>query len=173
MEPKFTISEVFRTSWKYTKSQIWILVGLIIGMMILSFTLSIFLIPMQGSIIGMIISNIVSLIIGGLFSLGYLKNIFQTLDDEEPQLSAYGRQAPKIFTYIIASIIVALIVTIGFALLIIPGIYLCIRLQFFLAFIVEENAGIIESIQRSWEITKGQTMDLFLLALTMVLITIV
>ena len=27
MEPKFMISEVFGTSWKYTKSQIWVLVG--------------------------------------------------------------------------------------------------------------------------------------------------
>ena len=31
MEPKFMISEVFGTSWKYTKSQIWVLVGLFIG----------------------------------------------------------------------------------------------------------------------------------------------
>ena len=30
MEPKFMISEVFGTSWKYTKSQIWVLVGLFI-----------------------------------------------------------------------------------------------------------------------------------------------
>ena len=36
MEPKFMISEVFGTSWKYTKSQIWVLVGLFIGYFILS-----------------------------------------------------------------------------------------------------------------------------------------
>lgn len=36
MEPKFMISEVFGTSWKYTKSQIWVLVGLFIGYFIKS-----------------------------------------------------------------------------------------------------------------------------------------
>ena len=40
MEPKFMISEVFGTSWKYTKSQIWVLVGLFIGYFILSSIIS-------------------------------------------------------------------------------------------------------------------------------------
>ena len=42
MEPKFMISEVFSTSWKYTKSQIWVLVGLFIGYFILSSIISMF-----------------------------------------------------------------------------------------------------------------------------------
>ena len=42
MEPKFMISEVFGTSWKYTKSQIWVLVGLFIGYFILSSIISLF-----------------------------------------------------------------------------------------------------------------------------------
>ena len=42
MEPKFMISEVFGTSWKYTKSQIWVLVGLFIGYFILERWLSVY-----------------------------------------------------------------------------------------------------------------------------------
>ena len=52
MEPKFMISEVFGTSWKYTKSQIWVLVGLFIGYFILSMIISIFGMPAQGSMVG-------------------------------------------------------------------------------------------------------------------------
>lgn len=165
MEPKFMISEVLGTSWKCTKSQIWVLVGLLIGYTILSSILSIFGMPAEGSMTGMIIVNVVSAIIGCLFSLGYTKNIFQALDGEEPQFSAFGQQSRKLITYIIASLIYFLIMVIGLGLLIIPGIYLAIRLQYFLAFIVEEDAGIIDSLTRSWEITKGQTMQLFLLGL--------
>lgn len=47
MEPKFMISEVFGTSWKYTKSQIWVLVGLFIGYFILSSIISLFGMPAQ------------------------------------------------------------------------------------------------------------------------------
>ena len=168
MEPKFMISEVFDTSWKHTKSQIWVLVGLFIGFSILSMIVTLFGMPAQGSIVGRVIVQIVSLLISCIFMLGYVKNIFQALDGEEPQFSAYGQQSRKIITYLIANILFSIAVCIGTVLLIIPGIYLYLRLQFFTAFIVEENCGIIESLQKSWNMTQGQTLPLFLLLLTMI-----
>ena len=168
MEPKFMISEVFGTSWKHTKSQIWVLVGLFIGFSILSMIVTLFGMPAQGSIVGRVIVQIVSLLISCIFMLGYVKHIFQALDGEEPQFSAYGQQSRKIITYLIANILFSIAVCIGMVLLIIPGIYLYLRLQFFTAFIVEENCGIIESLQKSWNMTQGQTLPLFLLLLTMI-----
>ena len=168
MEPKFMISEVFGTSWKYTKSQIWVLVGLFIGFSILSMIVTLFGMPAQGSIVGRVIVQIVSLLISCIFMLGYVKNIFQALDGEEPQFSAYGQQSRKIITYLIANILFSIAVCIGTVLLIIPGIYLYLRLQFFTAFIVEEDCGIIESLQKSWNMTQGQALPLFLLLLTMI-----
>lgn len=178
MKPILKISEVFATSWKQTKSQIWVLSGLIIGYLILSFTLSIFSTPvssdgLSGFTPGMIIMKIISAIISILFSLGYLKNVFQALDGDEPQFAAYGQQAHKILTYFCSNILAFLIVLIGLVFLIIPGIYLALRLQFFSAAIVDDNAGIIESLKKSWEITKGHTFSLFLLCLTMIGICIV
>ena len=156
MEPKFIISEVFSTAWKGTKSQLWILAGLLIGYCILSFTLTAFAMPMQSSIIGKIIVNVISALFSIIFSLGYMKNIFQALDGEEPQFSAYGQQTKNIITYFLASLITGFVVLAGFLFFIIPGIYLALRLQFFQAFIIEENAGIIESLHKSWEITKDK-----------------
>lgn len=173
MEPKFMISEVLSTSWKCLKSQIWVLVGLLVGLSILSFTLSILTAPMQHSLTGQLVVIMISLIIQLIFSLGYIKNMFQALDGIEPQFSAYGQQARKIFTCLIASVIMTIAVTIGICLFIIPGIYLGLRLQFYTIFIVEEDAGIIESLKRSWEITEGQVMPLFILVLVTILVTIV
>lgn len=167
MEPKFMISEVFATSWKCTKSQLWILAGLLIGYFILSFTLSAFAMPMQSSLGGKIIVYVITLLLSTIFTLGYMKNIFQALDGEEPQFSAYGQQSKNILTYLIACIIMVFVVTLGCLLFIIPGIYLAIRLQFFQAFIIEENAGIMESLRKSWEITKDQALPLFILGLVM------
>lgn len=172
MEPKFIISEVFGVAWKGTKSQLWILAGLLIGYCILSFTLAAFAMPMQSSIIGKVIVNVISALFSILFSLGYIKNIFQALDGEEPQFSAYGQQSKNIFTYFFASLIMGIVVMAGCLFFIIPGVYLALRLQFFQAFIIEENAGIIQSLHRSWEITKGQAMPLFILALVMIGIVI-
>lgn len=167
MGPKFSISEVCSTSWQRTKAQIWVLAGLMIGMTIISFTLSAFAMPMQKSLVGMTVVNIISYIISIIFALGYTKNIFQALDGEEPQFSAYGQQARKIITYFVASLFMGIIVLFGICLFVIPGIYLALRLQFYAAFIVDEDAGIIDSLKRSWEITRGETMELFLLMLAM------
>lgn len=167
MEAKFTVSEVFRTSWKQTKSQIWVLAGLLIGYIIISFTLSMFAIPVQSSKVGLVIVNLVSLVISFVFTLGYMKNLFQTLDGIEPQFSAYGQQSRKIITYFLASLLMAFIVAIGLCLFILPGIYLAFRLQFYQAFIVEEDAGILDSLKRSWKITEGQVLPLLLLTLAM------
>ncbi|MDR1879306.1 MAG: hypothetical protein LBQ78_00025 [Tannerellaceae bacterium] len=167
MESKFVISDVVKSSWQALKSQIWILVGLLIGFTIIALLISLLTLPLVHSLLGNIVVQVFSLVISLIFSLGYTKNFFQALDGEEPQFSAYGQQAPKILTLFIANILVAVIVMIGTLLLIIPGIYLALRLQFFVAFIVEENAGILDSLKRSWEITDRQVFPLFLLFLAM------
>lgn len=167
MEAKFTVSDVFRTSWKCTKSQIWVLAGLLIGYIILSFTLSMFAIPAQSSKVALVVVNLISAILSILFTLGYMKNLFQTLDGIEPQFSAYGQQSRKIVTYFLASLLMTLIVLIGLCIFILPGIYLALRLQFYQAFIVEEDAGILDSLKRSWKITEGQVLPLLLLLLAM------
>ena len=56
----------------------------------------------------------------------------------------------------------------GFLIFYHPRYLSGIALQFFQAFIIEENAGIIESLHKSWEITKGQALPLFILALVMI-----
>lgn len=170
MNPTFIIRETFSRAWTVVKANIWVLVGLLIGYTIISFTLSLL---GGNSIPFTIITTLLSMILGAIFSLGYLKNIFQALDGEEPQFSAYGQESRKLLKYIGASIVYGIIVLIGMALFIIPGIYLALRLQFFSAFIVDEDCGAIESLRRSWGITQGQVLPLFLLALVIIAISIV
>lgn len=177
METKFQVSDVISTSWKFFKSQIWVLVGLFVGYFILYTIISTFTTPANYDPMNiqwgrMSVSSLISIVIGGLFMLGYLKNLFQTLDGVEPQFSAYGQQARKIGTYIISYLLFILIVIVGCIFFIIPGIYLALRLQFFMAFIVEENAGITDSLKMSWNITKGHAGDLFILWLAMIAICI-
>jgi hypothetical protein len=174
MERKFILSDVLRVSWKGLISQIWLLAGLLIGYVIVSLALTIFIpAPMQGTISpsGLVIAFF-SLVLSLLFSLGYIQNMFQTLDGEEPQFSAYGQQARKIITFLVAGLIYGVIIIVGLALLVLPGIYLAIRLQFYLAAIVEEDTGIVASLKRSWKITKGQTKPLVLLLLVIIGFTV-
>ena len=172
MEDKLVYSDIFKAAWKGLKAQFWLLVGLVIGFTIIYSLLVIFTTPAKGEFIsiGSIIISIIGSFMMGIFYMGYLKNCMQTLDGEEPQFSAYGQVSRKLITFIIANIIYSAIVALGFVLLIIPGIYMALRLQFFYAAIVEDNAGIIESLKRSWTMTKGYSLELFILMLIALLI---
>jgi len=66
--------------------------------------------------------------------------------------------APKGF---VASILYGLIVLGGLFLFIIPGIYLGLRFGFYTFFIADKNAGIIDSLKRSWNVTRNHGWHLF------------
>lgn len=172
MEERINIAEILSASWNALKSQIWILVGLLVGMIILISVFSMLLMPSMKTITGILIADVIMLVIGLVFRLGYVKNLFQALDGEEPQFSAYGQQARKIGTYFVAEVLFSLVVIVGLALLVIPGIYLMLRLMFFETLIVDEDAGILESLRRSWQLTEGQVMPLFLLFLVILGLTL-
>ena len=175
MEDNLVYSDILRTAWKGLKSQLWLLVGLVIGFTIIYSLLVIFTIPAKGESIGIggIIAQILCPFMMCLFLMGYLKNCMQTLDGEEPQFSAYGQVSRKLITFLISYIIYFVIVALGTALFVVPGIYLALRLQFYYAAIVEDNAGIIESFKRSWAITKGSSLKLFILFLIALLISFI
>lgn len=173
MNSSIRVSDVFQPSWKYTKSQIWILAGLYIGYIIISFTLGIFVSAANGSVGSGLLSALVSMVLAAMFYLGYFQNMFQTMDGEEPQFSAYLQSPQKIINVIIATLVYGIVVLLGTVLLIIPGIYVAIRLQFFLMFILDENAGAIDAMRKSWRLTQGRFGFLFLLGLTQILIAII
>ncbi len=166
MEAKFKISEVIGTSWRCTKSQIWALAGMFIAYMVVSSIASMF-VP-TSTPAGAGINSLMGLIISTLFLLGYIRNLFQTMDGEEPQFSAYGQEARKFLSFFVAYIVFIAVVGIGLVFLLIPGIYLAIRLQFFQQVIVSETScSPIDALKKSWALTKGQEWPIFLLCLAM------
>jgi uncharacterized membrane protein len=176
MNVKIVYAEILKNAWKGFISQCWILMGLLIGYTIIYSLQFIFntalTIDKTISISGIVVS-ILFFILSCLFVLGYLKNCLQTLDREEPQFSAYGQASRKLFSYIAVYIPLTILLFIGCALLLFPGFYLALRLQFFVASMVDEDTGVIDSIKRSWDITKGHTMRLFVLMLIQILIFII
>ena len=64
------------------------------------------------------------------------------------------------------------LVVAGLFLLIVPGIYVAVRFQFYGFFVVDEKTGPVESLQRSWEVTDGRVWSLLWLDLILVGINI-
>ena len=163
MERKLIISDLLRKAWQSLRAQIWVLAGLVIGYTIISLLLTCTM-PYV-SYPGRAALGLANTFFTLVFALGYLKNLFQALDGEEPQFSAYGQMSRKVFALLFAYILYTVIVALGLVLLIVPGVYVGLRWVFAPQLIVEENAGALSSLRRSWEITRGTTGQVFKLVL--------
>jgi uncharacterized membrane protein len=170
---KFSKKEAIKFGWEIAKKKIKFFIPpliLVFGSSFLFDYLSdlakkeSFLISFLLTIVGFVLSII--------FSLGLIKISLEICDGKEPKISDLFSQYRLFFRYFFASILKNLITFFGFIFLIIPGIILSIRLGFFDYLIVDKNSKIIESLKKSWEITKGSTLNLFLLYLLLGLINL-
>lgn len=64
---------------------------------------------------------------------------------------------------ILANLLVYGLIFIGFIALIIPGIYIACRLVFVSYLVMDEDLDPVAAVQASWRMTKGHTLDVFLL----------
>jgi len=116
-----------------------------------------------------LISGVFSLFLG----LGSLRYGHRLVKGETPDLQDLFSQGSKLLTAFGASFLVGLAVAVGMVFLIIPGIYLALRLGFFQHAIVEKNLGMIDSIKYSFALTKGNALSIFGLYIVGMLITLV
>jgi ABC-type polysaccharide transport system permease subunit len=104
-------------------------------------------------------------------------NIFYllTLKSEQAYFDQVKRALIKTLkvtpTLIVATLLYAIVVTLGLLLLIIPGLVLYAYLGLFAQTIAFENRGIISSLIRSRELVKGSFWKVFLSLLVLLLIT--
>ena len=103
MERKLIISDLLRKAWQSLVAQIWVLAGLVIGYTIISLLLTCTM-PYVG-FPGRTALGAANTLFTLVFALGYLKNLFQALDGEEPQFSAYGQMSRKVFALLFAYIL--------------------------------------------------------------------
>lgn len=75
--------------------------------------------------------------------------------------------------YFVGSLIVGIIVLIGFVFLIIPGIYLAIRLSLFRFVLIDKRETIAGAIKTSWQLTRGLTGKICVLSIVILVINLI
>jgi uncharacterized membrane protein len=117
--------------------------------------------------------GVIAFLVNMLLELGLIAINLKFKDDINPEFVDLFNRLPLVFHYTAASILYAAMVIVGLVFFIVPGIYLGVRFHFYGYFIVEEEAGPIEALQKSSALTEGVRMDLFLLGLMLIGINIV
>ena len=110
---------------------------------------------------------LVSMVISVLVQIGSIKITLDLYDGKPLNFSNLYSHSNLILRYLGASILFGLMVAVGFILLIIPGIYLAIKYQFFSFLIVDKNMGIMDSFKKSEDMTQGVKMNLLLFSLAL------
>jgi hypothetical protein len=70
----------------------------------------------------------------------------------------------------IGTIVFSLIVGLGFVLLVIPGIFLLVSLIFWTVYVAVEDENFIEAMKSSWNLAKGNRIDLLLIGVGTVVV---
>jgi uncharacterized membrane protein len=122
------------------------------------------------------ILSLVFLVVFLVIQLGTYNLMLKVVDGHKADIKdlyTYPNIAMKVVRNIVAGILVGLAVLGGLILFIIPGIYVAVRLMFFTYYIVDKDAGVMDSLKMSWNLTKGGVINLFLLSLLFIFVNFI
>jgi uncharacterized membrane protein len=168
---QFSKKEAIKFGFGTAKSNILFFIGLLIIVIFVSAITASLRAGVQKSALAYLVVSIVQYLVNVIIAMGLIRITLEFVSKLKPKLLDIVYYKP-IVRYIIASIIQGIIVFVGFILLIIPGIILAVRLQYASYLIVDKNLGPIEAIKTSWNITRGNTWNLFFFGIILGLINI-
>lgn len=116
---------------------------------------------MQSQVISLILTFI-QLYLG----LGFTKIVLLLLDDRYAEVSTMLSSFRMFISYFVASFLYGFGVLAGLILLVIPGIFVAIRFQFYPYYIIEHGDSGFIALQKSYYATQKLTLDLFLFGIT-------
>lgn len=168
MKQKFSINNALTFGWDIFKKYFWFLMSLLAVTFVVSFISST---ASKGfgkmSLLAGVIS-IIAVVLGIIIQMGILKITLKFADKEEPTFDDLFSQYKLFWRYLGATILYVLIVLGGLILLVVPGIILALKYQFYRYLIIDKKMGIRESLRKSGEITQDAKWDLFLFWLVII-----
>jgi uncharacterized membrane protein len=115
-----------------------------------------------------LIAGIVAFLVNTFVTMGIFNVSLRFADGQQGEARDFISAYPRYLSFLGASILYSIIVTIGFILFVIPGIFAAVRLQFFGFYVLDQGAGATEALQRSWETTRGVGWQVFGLDLALI-----
>lgn len=174
--PTFSIEECLRFGWETFKKRPGILIVALALVWLIPSVPSLFFpapevtpgVPPPPPTAGEGVAALISIFLSIMVSLGAVTFALRAHDDiASVKLGDLWNPQP-FWRYLGATILTWLIVTVGFLLLIVPGVIAALGLYFASYFVIDRGAGPIDALKQSWHMTKGHKWQLFLFSLVLV-----
>lgn len=118
-----------------------------------------------------LVGTLITAVVGYLINAALIRGALHEIDGNKPTIGSFF-QFGNVVAIILASVLVGIMVTVGFVLLIIPGIVLAFLTWWTLQFVVDRNDDAITAIKSSIRAISSNAGTLILLALALVGINI-
>jgi uncharacterized membrane protein len=120
-----------------------------------------------------LLMGLLSLVLQAVLSLGVTYIALRLVSGQSAEFGDLFARVSLVLNYLIASFLFGIVVAVGLILLIVPGIFFAAKLSFFPYFVVDDGAGPIDALQRSWALTNGVTLKVILFGIVLLLINFV
>lgn len=167
--PDLRIGAVLSRAWNVYKHNLGIVLGATALYMLIILVLS------GGEALGLglgfqFTGNLLVVILGGPLTVGYYGVLLRVVRGQEASignlLDGFQHFARALGVYIL----MALATLVGLILLIIPGIIVAVGLWPSLYLVYDERHGVVDTLQRAWELTRGHKFELFVLGVVLIVI---
>lgn len=170
-----SVSYIFGQAWALTKKNFLWLVGTFVVFYLIVGGVSVFSMLPPGASISDIaqpgfhpaqgngwMGNAVTYLISFIFTMGYYTSALRVSRGTGTMtLDCFLRPLMLYVKYFAVIILVSLATIAGLCLLIVPGIYVAIRLAFSVIYLLDHpEAGVMESIKASWHMTADHVLEL-------------
>lgn len=117
-----------------------------------------------------VISTLINMAVSIFLYLGLTRVALNYVSGDDVSVSQLFGEGRKFLRALGASILVGLAVTLGLVLLLVPGIWVALRLSQVVPTILDRNLGVTDSIKYSWNLTRNSALSLFALGILTALI---
>jgi hypothetical protein len=174
IDPNLALS----TAWNQLKRYGGVLVGAFIIQILASFAMGL-LLGIMTSLVGNLAGdprsplvvltefggNLSSQLVQYFFAIGFIKLSLAAIRNEQPTISLFFSGTPQLLRYLGGIILFSLATIIGFVLLIVPGVYVILTYWSFMYFIVDRDAGVLESFRLAKQHAPNNRMPAFVLGI--------
>ncbi len=160
---KFSIEEALKFGWSTTKLNFSFLVKIILIVAVAYLVSGLIRNGLKDIPVLSFLTAILFWVFHIVLDIGLIKIALKFNGSQKPDFEDLYNHYPLFWQYLAGSLLSGLIVLGGFILLIIPGIYFSVKLQFVQYLIVDRGLGPMEAIQKSWKMTEGSFWNLLIL----------
>lgn len=128
--------------------------------------------PILGETVGAAFFTVVFAIVFAYVAIISYRTFVTDETESIPRQAVRERPIWALVNLIVGWIFFAVLVALGFVLLIVPGLFLLVALWFFDVYVAVEDDDFITALGKSWSLTAGSRIALFALGVLVVIITL-